>query len=721
MSKRLRQRISTRSSVDLDRCEGLVTASPKSLGTDTMSSQNDFDDLFQEYMLSEQVEVEGSLNFSATATWSDIHNFDIHTPNHGLGYNVGSGVVEGYQQFDTFASQPHLTSASQAPLENPVAEWGHLLVAPAPIWQEHFGHENFVTPDTDYFLPAAILTYIDQDGEAWTKNPCCASNGKRSRPESSKSSNKLSLKSSSSAPRKKSRFCQRQTDLLEQWLSHNLDNPFPDKLTKKSLAQATGLTIRQIERWFARTRQRKLKRLQPQEVCSGHDQEATHHDLFNSQRQGHGDSAREGRDQNHAQNKLNASKVGVYACASNVTGRPITLNSTSKGYRLREGPCSFDIEARILCERPAYNRRARSCPPSVEFTYCLQIFKQPTNNPRSAIHEAGSLEVGFTSCPSSHRLSSRSHDPKICNWGSDELSQAHVWHAKDWSIERWLELLPDDPGVFERIIEPASCTQCIEVTERRCNRDTEVRILCSSCMASSVAAIFPHTSMTNDAKEPDFSEEAGSPFSYARSRAGSSAGSAASCTSYASFGSRRGRKVVYGANAPLSNTPPANHSSTAPQGAFRCTFCGKSFRNKYLWQRHEETVHAPPKVWVCGRRFLELSQPWTLKDWGRCSLEDSLSHCSVDCPHKFGACWDKPERERTFFRADAFKQHLLGTHSASILLLKLRGESVTVAEEHLVCPFCGSRSGTWNERVEHVADHFGRGEELPAFVTSSNE
>ena len=40
------------------------------------------------------------------------------------------------------------------------------------------------------------------------------------------------------------------TAILEQWIQSNVDNPYPTKETKESLVQSTGLRKKQIESWL---------------------------------------------------------------------------------------------------------------------------------------------------------------------------------------------------------------------------------------------------------------------------------------------------------------------------------------------------------------------------------------------------------------------------------------------------------------------------------------
>lgn len=54
----------------------------------------------------------------------------------------------------------------------------------------------------------------------------------------------------------------RQTEILTVWLAENPE-PYPSKDEKMTLSLSTGLSVKQISGWFTRTRQRVLKRAQP--------------------------------------------------------------------------------------------------------------------------------------------------------------------------------------------------------------------------------------------------------------------------------------------------------------------------------------------------------------------------------------------------------------------------------------------------------------------------
>ena len=50
------------------------------------------------------------------------------------------------------------------------------------------------------------------------------------------------------------------TRVLRKWLYNHIHRPYPDNQEKKVLAHSTGLTIVQINNWFANARRRKLRK-----------------------------------------------------------------------------------------------------------------------------------------------------------------------------------------------------------------------------------------------------------------------------------------------------------------------------------------------------------------------------------------------------------------------------------------------------------------------------
>lgn len=199
-------------------------------------------------------------------------------------------------------------------------------------------------------------------------------------------------------------------------------------------------------------------------------------------------------------------------------------------------------------------------------------------------------------------------------------------------------------------------------------------------------------------------------------RAGSSIGSV---WSFVSRGSRKGRRGVYEqstTSSAVGNETDWHARDLEPESRFyQCAFCNKEFATKFTWRRHEEAVHIEARKWIC--------EPTTFRvpadECPGCRLNTSLAlgDFSGGCPHRFESCWAKPEAERTFFRKDALAQHVRGVHAtygSMTLLYGYGGCEVPVLEENLICPFefCREWNASWSARVDHVAEHFQRGESL---------
>lgn len=145
-------------------------------------------------------------------------------------------------------------------------------------------------------------------------------------------------------------------------------------------------------------------------------------------------------------------------------------------------------------------------------------------------------------------------------------------------------------------------------------------------------------------------------------------------------------------------------------GKFQCTFCkNRTFRTKHDWQRHEKSQHLNIESWACcafGSGIVDTSQGPIC---AFCTHPNpSSSHLET---HHYSACQGKGLSERTFYRKDHFKQHLVLVHecgySSHMDIWKV--EFPNIASR---CGFCNLQLNSWQERVDHLAAHFKAGSKM---------
>ncbi|PLB46484.1 hypothetical protein P170DRAFT_498350 [Aspergillus steynii IBT 23096] len=156
---------------------------------------------------------------------------------------------------------------------------------------------------------------------------------------------------------------------------------------------------------------------------------------------------------------------------------------------------------------------------------------------------------------------------------------------------------------------------------------------------------------------------------------------------------------------PMESIKHRKEHGTRP---YQCTFCSDAFRNKYDWQRHEKALHIPVDRWLCA------------PDGGiiEANGENTCAFCRevITDPehletHNYLACRTKPPEKRTFLRKDHLRQHLRLTHDVDyhVSMDNWRDSTTRLISR---CGFCATTFETWEERVEHIADHFKRGADM---------
>lgn len=193
------------------------------------------------------------------------------------------------------------------------------------------------------------------------------------------------------------------------------------------------------------------------------------------------------------------------------------------------------------------------------------------------------------------------------------------------------------------------------------------------------------------------------------SRAGSiaSLGSATSCSSV-SVGSPHSATRRQGRVAKTKRAA-GTKGKKDEQRRFPCTFCCDSFKSKYDWARHEKSLHLDLQGWRCTPFGGTVVSP----DTGRshcayCSqLDPSAEHLET---HNHSGC-QNDEKPHTFRRKDHLVQHLRLVHHVKTLPIidtwKVEGPPIKSR-----CGICSIRMETWQERVEHLAKHFRKGDTM---------
>ncbi|CAI6096057.1 unnamed protein product [Clonostachys chloroleuca] len=225
-------------------------------------------------------------------------------------------------------------------------------------------------------------------------------------------------------------------------------------------------------------------------------------------------------------------------------------------------------------------------------------------------------------------------------------------------------------------------------------------------IARAVASSPPRPSDTNDEGQPEDSLAPSVNDSSASSRGTSSGSSFGSAHSHSS-GSSLGGLAPFARKRRRSKRArvKAKTASLAPirQQLYQCTFCTETFLTKHDWQRHEKSLHIPLERWECSPNGPYERNPATGKTHcGFCGeLDPSDSHIES---HQPNSC-----QERAFNRKDYLRQHLRLVHKSALIQWVADIWKTPTPEVRSRCGFCGENLNTWDERVEHLAEHFKLG------------
>jgi hypothetical protein len=308
--------------------------------------------------------------------------------------------------------------------------------------------------------------------------------------------------------------------------------------------------------------------------------------------------------------------------------------------------------------------------------------------------------------------------------------QAHL--SPPSPLERYLSQSPDTEAVDEGAMADLISQSMLKITDTPWNTQQD----------STHVPIKPHANGGYASSAHSFS-------------------SAASASSFASFGPRKGRRRHYAARSPKPPAEYDNHRDEScdsrasafggkasikakdpspmlvqnsgrnvsqspfslqmkePDKPYQCTYCFKGFRKTYEWRRHQESTHSPAEEWIC-------LAPKLMKD------ESMINPCvfcqrkhsnfqEFDAHHRVSTCLEKCQADRTFFRKDHLMQHVRGTHCDKMTAedkkkLDLPSWSLPgPSQRNTPCGFCGIALSDYDTRIRHIAKHFENGEDMTSW------
>ncbi|CRG88408.1 hypothetical protein PISL3812_05438 [Talaromyces islandicus] len=262
-------------------------------------------------------------------------------------------------------------------------------------------------------------------------------------------------------------------------------------------------------------------------------------------------------------------------------------------------------------------------------------------------------------------------------------------------MERWQSSPPDSEPVSESAIQNAIVSSQLDLPAMRRHE-----VFAADDAASSQLTGSSRSSLAG------YSESSGSMTSAWSNQSGS-----LSCDIIHS-GRRRRRR--------LQQQQRRGNHTPAQDYLYQCTFCRYSSKKRHDWARHERSVHVSLESWLCTPDLDAVREAMYNLSAPTCVLcgDTNPSPTHFDDVHDFAICADRPVAERTFGRKDHFWQHLQKFHRCNAIttskedvLQRLdrlcRSQQRTQVRSR--CGFCQATLQTWDQRVQHLAEHFKQG------------
>ena len=156
--------------------------------------------------------------------------------------------------------------------------------------------------------------------------------------------------------------------------------------------------------------------------------------------------------------------------------------------------------------------------------------------------------------------------------------------------------------------------------------------------------------------------------------------------------------------------PRIPRKETNPEDrVFKCTFCCDTFKHKYDWARHEQSLHLSTMEWQCAPHGGSVVLSTGRAHCAYCSaLDPTTEHLEQ---HNHSACHSEQAIARSFRRKDHLVQHLRLFHGIETLPL-VEDWKVNLPPITSRCGFCNTKLSSWDERVNHLAAHYRQGKTM---------
>lgn len=510
--------------------------------------------------------------------------------------------------------------------------------------------------------------------------------------------------------KKRARLPPTAVAVLDDWFVQNRTNPYPGPDAKAALAVVTGLTIKQVDTWFANARQRhKDPTTAPDPLeqwlsSSSEDEAADIEDIRKA-----------------------VADADLPASSSGLSSRRRSSVAVSRASSMSSWGSAFDSCPQARMQGPRKRGRktygryaasnngsassaASSCSafaatpiPLLASWKAKQTPAKPPNttlpptlNPESSSEADGNYESAIADC----------YDIEHCEHEMKEMIE--VPHSKP--LFRSVGLAPDRTPRRQQYWEDAegkdrkSPPQSVAVRTEGVLTPKDLHVK-SSIAITDADDIAPHSSprtSRRDMLNTELTESLRKQLLWERQT-----------------------KMSYtSATQPVEPTK-GPHGSPLPSSVpsklqYQCTFCHVRL-SPGAWKRHEESQHLPQKQYVC----MPDNTPYVHDTCVFCKRHQSgitnVRMHNYRCTHRVADCCKRNFELRTFTRKDKLEQHIRNFHGCSIDKTVLEKWSHEPVGNPLSwdCGFCNEVEMTWDERAKHIANHFREGKDMSMWRAAS--